>query len=321
MRALQAIIATLALGAVPGAVMAQDYPSRPIEIVVPFSPGGSTDLSARIFAEGLQEKLGVPVRVTNLTGGQTLPAVEDVRNAAPDGYKLLLDGQSQTVLLEQLVPDLPFDIMDRTFIAETVLLNNVMYVRPDSPFETLGDVVETLQADPAAVSWGSLGGTGLSDTGFLRLFNEAGVNKDDTREVVFSGGAEVVVQVAGGHVDLGISSPTSLKPYVEAGQLRALTVLGNSRNVLYPDTPTSEEDGFPGVTAVQWNGISGPAGMDPAVVEILHSAVQELLADDAFVAQLTNIGLDPYPSEIGDMEQLVAAEREQVQQLFGATEE
>src|SRR5690606_34881052 len=158
--------------------------------------------------EGLQEKLGVPVRVTNLTGGQTLPAVEDVRNSAPDGYKLLLDGQSQTVLLEQLVPDLPFDIMDRTFIAETVMLNNVMYVRPDSPFETLGDVVETLQADPASVSWGSLGGTGLSDTGFLRLFNETGVNKDDTREVVFSGGAEVVVQVAGGHVDLGISSPT-----------------------------------------------------------------------------------------------------------------
>ena len=320
MRTLKAIIAALALGAMPGAVMAQDYPSRPIEIVVPFSPGGSTDLSARIFAEGLQEKLGVPVRVTNLTGGQTLPAVEDVRNAAPDGYKLLLDGQSQTVLLEQLVPDLPFDIMDRTFIAETVMLNNVMYVRPDTPFETLGDVVETLQADPASVSWGSLGGTGLSDTGFLRLFNEAGVNKDATREVVFSGGAEVVVQVAGGHVDLGISSPTSLKPYVEAGQLRPLTVLGNSRNVLYPDTPTSAEDGFPNVTAIQWNGISGPAGMDPAVVEILHSAVQELLADDEFVAQLTNIGLDPYPSELGDMEQLVAAEREQIQQLFGAAQ-
>lgn len=320
MRALKGIIAGLALGAMPMAAIAQDYPSRPIEIVVPFSPGGSTDLSARILAEGLQRKLGVPVRVNNLTGGQTLPAVEHVRNAAPDGYKLLLDGQSQTVLLEQVVPDLPFDIMDRTFIAETVLLNNVMYVRPDSRFEKLGDVAEALRSDPASVSWGSLGGTGLSDTGFLRLFKEAGANKDDTREVVFSGGAEVVVQVAGNHVDLGISSPTSLKPYVEAGQLRALTVLGKSRNVLYPDTPTSEEDGLPDVTAIQWNGISGPPGMDPEVVTILHGAVQELLADKEFVAQLTNIGLDPYPSEIGDMEKLVAAEREQVKALFGAAE-
>lgn len=320
MRTFHAVFVAMAVTALPMAAMAQDYPNRPIEIVVPFSPGGSTDLSARLFAEGLQEKLGVPVRVNNITGGQTLPAVEDVRNSAPDGYKLLLDGQSQTVLLEQIVPDLPFDILDRTFIAETVMLNNVMYVHPGSAFENLGDVVEALKADPASVSWGSLGGTGLSDTGFLRLFQEAGIDKADTREVVFAGGSEVVVQVAGGHVDLGISSPTSLRSYVEANQLRALTVMGPTRNVLYPDTPTSEEDGYPSVTAVQWNGISGPAGMDPAVVETLHTAVQELLADAEFVAKLTNIGLDPYPSEIGDMEKLVAAEREQIKQLFGTAQ-
>lgn len=320
MMTLKAIVAGLVLASLPAAAAAQDYPSQPVEIVVPFSPGGSTDLSARIFAEGMQEELGVPVRVTNITGGQTLPAVEAVRNAAPDGYTLLLDGQSQTVLLELLVPDLPFDIMDRTFIAETVRLNNIMYVHPDSELQSLQDVVQALQEDPSSISWGSLGGTGLSDTGFLRLFREAGVNKEDTREVVFAGGSEVAVQVAGGHVDLGISSPTSLKPYVEAGQLRPIAVLGDERNVLYPDTPTSVEEGYPNITAVQWNGISGPAGMDPAVVELLHTTIQDLLADEEFVAQLTNVGLDPYPSELGDMEALVAAERDDFRALFGAAE-
>lgn len=314
------MLAAAAVATMAGTAGAQDYPSQPIEIVVPFAPGGSTDLSARIFAEGMQEKLGVPVRVNNITGGQTLPAVETVQNAAPDGYTLLLDGQSQTVLLEKLVPDLPFDIMDRSFIAETVRLNNIMFTRPDSPLQSLDDVIEKLKTDPQSLSWGSLGGTGLSDTGFLRMFREIGVERDAAREAVFKGGSEVVTQVAGGHIDLGISSPTSLKPFVESGKVHPIAVLGNERNVLYPDTPTTAELGHPDITAIQWNGISGPPGMDEKVVAMLHKTIQELLADEAFVAKLSEVGLDPYPSELGHMRTLVTEERASFKDLFGSAD-
>lgn len=305
----------LGLAILPAAATADDYPSQPIELIVPFSPGGSTDLSARIFAKGLQDKLGVPVRVNNITGGQTLPAVEHVNNANPDGYTLLLDGQSQTVLLEIVVGNLPFDIMDRTYVGETVRLSNILFVHPDSPIKSLKQVVETLKADPAKLSWGSLGGTSLSDVGFANLLVAAGVKEEQTRPAVFKGGSQIAVQVAGGHIDLGIASPTSLKKYVEAGKLRPLAILGKERNNLYPDTPTSAEEGYPGVLAIQWNGISGPPGMSEDIARKLHATLQEMYKDEAFVAELTKVGLDTYPSEYGDMKKLVEAERDNFSML------
>ncbi|MEI9806004.1 MAG: tripartite tricarboxylate transporter substrate-binding protein [Pseudolabrys sp.] len=139
---------------------ADKYPSKPIEIYVPFAPGGSTGLSARALAQALEDRFKVPVRVVHKPGGNTVPAVEEVMRAKPDGYTLLLDSPASSSMLEIVVPNLPFKVTDRTFVTMVAHTPMVLIVPTDSPFKTLQDAVTELRREPGRFTWTSLGGAG-----------------------------------------------------------------------------------------------------------------------------------------------------------------
>ena len=313
-RTIASLLRTLALLLVALPALAQ-YPNKAIELVVPNPPGGSTDLSARILAKAVQERWKVPVRVVNLPGGANFAAVDDVMRAPPDGYKILIDGLSASSLLGLVVKDMPYKVSDRTFITYTVRLPMMMVVPADSPFKNFNDVMAALKKDPKSVTWGSLGGTGVSDLAFLKMFKQAGVNPADTRSVVSRGGAEVATQVAGGHVMLGAGSLSSFQSFIKAGKLRPVVVFASERSKALPDVPSAAELGYPQVTAIQWNGLSGPPKLPQDIVQKWHATIQDVLADPEVIASLNKIGLDPYPSKPGVMAKDVEVETKELQGL------
>ena len=299
----QLFAAVLALGMLAGlsGPAAAQYPNKAIELVVPNPPGGSTDLSARILAKALQEKWKVPVKVVNLPGGANFVAVDDVMRAAPDGYRMLIDGLSASSLLGLVVKDMPYKVSDRTFVTYTVKLPMMLVVPANSPYKSLNDVIAALKKDPKSMTWGSLGGTGVSDLLFLKLFQMAGVKPGETRSVVSRGGAEVATQVAGGHIMLGAGSPASFQSFIASGKMRPIAVFANERSKAFPDVPSTKELGFPDAATIQWNGISGPPKLPQDIVQKWQSAMAEVLADKEVIASMEKIGLDPYPSKPGQM--------------------
>jgi tripartite-type tricarboxylate transporter receptor subunit TctC len=317
-RTIASLLRAVALLLVALPAFAQ-YPTKAIELVVPNPPGGSTDLSARVLAKALQEKWKVPVRVVNLPGGANFVAVDDVMRAPNDGYRMLIDGLSASSLLGLVVKDMPYKVADRTFVTYTVRLPMILVVAANSPLKNFNDVLAALKKDPKAVTWGSLGGTGVSDLAFLKMFKLAGVNPADTRSVVSRGGAEVATQVAGGHVMLGSGSVSSFQSFIASGKLRPIVVFANERSKALPDVPSVGELGHPELATIQWNGISGPPGLSQDIVKKWHATMQELLVDPEVVGGLARIGLDPYPSAPGVMAKDVEAETKQLQSLVQGT--
>lgn len=308
--------ALAALASWGGSAQAQ-FPTKGVDIVVPFAAGGSTDLGARVYAKALQEKWKVPVRVVNMPGGATAPAVDDVMRAAPDGHKVLMDGLSSSALLGVVVPNLPYKITDRTFVTLTMFTPMILAVAADSPFKTAKDVELAAKKDPSSVSWTSLGGTGVTDMAFRRWFREIGVDVTQTRAVMSKGGSEAAVQTAGGHVMLGSGSYGSYSSFLAGNKVRVLTVFAQERSRLLPDVPSAVELGYKDSIAVQWNGISGPPKMPREVIEKWHTAVQELLADTEFINQLTKISIEPLKGDTAAMTKIVDDETKILSELFG----
>lgn len=277
------------------------FPSKAVDIVVPYPAGGGTDLAARVIAKGLQEKWKVPVRVVNMPGGNTFPGVDNVMRAPPDGHKVLMDGMSSSTLLQLVVPDMPFKVSDRTFITYNVRNPMILIVPQDSPFKNIADVIVALKKNPREVSWSSLGGTGVSDMAFRQLFRIAGVPYANTRAVVTRGGAEVAVQTAGGHIMVGGGSHSSFASFIASGKVRVLAVFGPQRSKLTPDVPSMTELGHPEAVMVQWNGFTGPLGMPNVAIQKWHTSIQELLTDPEVITGLTRLGIEPFPSQPGDL--------------------
>src|SRR4030042_314663 len=160
------ILLILSMGLASQGECQEKYPTRAIDIIVPFSPGGSTDLGARIVSIHLKNKWGFPVNVVNKPGGNTLPACVEVFQAKPDGYTFLADGLGSSSMLPLVVKDLPFKVMDRTFIAAMSHFPFVFAVAPDSPFKNLKDIEAEAKKDPGSFTWTSLGGAALHDYAF-----------------------------------------------------------------------------------------------------------------------------------------------------------
>lgn len=314
--ALGALIASTALfGAMAGPAAAQGaYPTRPVEIIVPFGPGGSTDLGARIFAEALQARWNMPVKVVNRPGGNTVPGVQEVLRAKPDGHTILMDGPGSSSMLETVVKDLPFKALDRTFIALAAQTPLMLVVPTDSPFRTLKDAVEAAKANPGEFSWTS--GPGTTDLTFRRMFQIAGVDHRKTRAVQVRGGAEALTMTAGGHVKIGVGFWGTIAPLVSAGRVRVLAVAGPDRFPATPDTPTTAEAGYPDLIILQWIAFSGPSGLPPDVLAKWQEAIAAVAKEPAVVQGLERVGLVPFASGSDAMRKFVVDETKVVQDLW-----
>jgi putative tricarboxylic transport membrane protein len=313
-----AIVVSLAVTS-PGQAQAQaeKYPSKPIDILVPFAPGGSTGLSARALAGALEERFKVRVRVVHKPGGNTVPALDEVMRSKPDGYTLLLDSPASSSMLEVVVPNLPLKVMDRTFIAMFGHTPMVLITATESPFNSLGDAVAQLKRDPGTFTWTSLGGAGAQDITFRQLFKEVGVDLAKTRPVSSRGGTEPITLAAGGNVMIGAGSWSSVATLHGAKMVRALAVTSPERHPAIPDVPTTAQAGFPGVQLLFWASLSGPPGMPDEAVATLDKALSEITADPKFIAALAGIGIVPYYQNAATFKKIVQDEKKNIEALWG----
>jgi tripartite-type tricarboxylate transporter receptor subunit TctC len=312
------MLALTALVSVGASAHAQaKYPTKPIEIIVPFAAGASTDSSARIIAQLLEARWNVPVKVVNKPGGNTVPAVTEVMAARADGTTFLMDNIASSAMLDTVVKNLPYSVFDRTFVAVTSYTPLMFIVHPDSPFKTLKDAVDALKSDTANFTWTSLGGVGGQDLAFRQFFAATGVDITKARAIALKGGSEAVTLTAGGHVRLGTGTWSAVAAPFSAGKLRVLAVCGDTRWPGLPDTLTTKEAGLPDVDATYWIGVSGPPKLPADIVAAWNAALKDVLADKTVQEKLLNGGVLPLYLNSADMKAKVERDRKSVQTLFG----
>lgn len=300
----------------PGAQAQDKFPSKPIEIIVPFAPGGSTDLGMRVIAPALEAKWGVPVRVINKPGGNTVPAVSEVMNAKPDGYTMLADGPPQSSMLDTAVKNLQFSVNDRTFVAIAAYTPMKFAVPYDSPFKTLKDAAAAAKKDPENFTWTSLGGAGAQDMANRQFFKAIGVDVRKTRPIQSKGGSEAITLTAGGHVMMGVGSYSSLAAPMAANKLRVIAVASPERWPNLPDTPTAKEEGFPSIETLYWIGFSGPPKLPKDIIDAYDKAVREIAADPKVDEALLKVGLKFLYLNAEGMKARVTKERAETQELW-----
>lgn len=293
------------------------YPTRAIDIIVPFVPGGSTDLSTRIMADYLKKKWKVPVNVVNKAGGNTIPAVLEMYHANPDGYTLLADNSGSNVSLEIATKELPFKVMDRTFIGMHSMLPYCVTVYAQSAFRTFKDLVDEAKKDPEHFTWTSAGGVGFQDIVFRQFCKAIGVDVLKTKPIVTRGAAQSAALTAGGHVKMGGGSVTSCLAAIQAGTLRPLAVTSKERWPEISDAPTTTELGYPTIKNQQWNGVSGPPKMPQWIVDIWEKAMQEIAKDPEVISRMKSVGTKIHYLNAREVREFLTREDEELKTLWG----
>jgi tripartite-type tricarboxylate transporter receptor subunit TctC len=290
--AAMATIATVsvALGALPGTACAQDFPSKPIRLVVGFPPGGSNDLVARVIAPRLAESLGQPVIIENRPGANATIGTAFVAAAAPDGYVLTLGSVSPLVLSPFTYDKLAYDTQrDFAGVSTVALTPEVIALHPSVPVKTMKDLIAL--ARKRQVSLGSAGNGGLPHLAIELLKNDS---KTPFLHVPFKGAAPAVSDAVAGHVDGIIMDLPAASTMIRDGRLRAIAVTNTSRSPVLPDTPTSVEQGFPAVTAVNWFALMAPAKTPRPVLDRLHKALIGVTQLAAIREQFAKMGIEPF---------------------------
>jgi tripartite-type tricarboxylate transporter receptor subunit TctC len=289
-RFIGALCLGLGLAFTAATAHSQDYPNKPIRLVVPFPPGGGTDIVARTVAAKLGETLHTSVVVDNRAGAGGTIGTEIVSRAEPDGYTLALVSGSH-VINPSIYPKLPYDTM-RDFAPVTLLVSApaVLVVNKSLPVNTVQDLIKLAKSKPGKLFFASAGvGTPPHLAGEL-FKTMAGV---DIVHVPYKGNAQVLTDTISGQVSLTFPTLPSAMPFVKNGTLRALGVTGLHRSPSAPDVPTIAESGVPGYDATSWYGVVAPAGTPAPVVAKLHEALASSLKQPDVQKVLADLGLEP----------------------------
>jgi tripartite-type tricarboxylate transporter receptor subunit TctC len=281
----------LSLLALP--VAAQSYPTRAVRLVVPSSPGGGTDISARILAPQLTRFLGQQVVVENRPGAGTMIGGEAVARAAPDGYTLLM-GISTLAINPAMYRKVPYDALkDLAPISQAVSLSNVLVVHPSLPAKSVKEFVALVKPRPGQINFASAG-VGTSPHLSMELFLVMTGLK--MLHVPYKGSGPGVTDLIAGHVPAMMPNMLSAQPHIKSGRLRALGVTGSKRAPGADDIPTIAEAGVPGYEAVQWYGVLAPAGTPRDIISKLHTGVVRALQNPEVRQRLLNDGAEPIGS-------------------------
>ena len=284
---LKTFVAMLAVLASMGTVSAQDYPARPVTLIVPWPAGGPTDVSMRAVAEAAQKHLGQPIIIENKAGGAgTVGPATMAATAKPDGYTIAQ--MPITVYRLPLMQKTTWSENDFTYIIHLTGYVFTAFAGADTPFRTWQDVIDYARANPGKITYGSTGTGSSLHLGMEMLAEKSGVK---FLHVPFKGAVEVNAAVAGGHVMLGASG-TSVRPLVDAGKARFLNIWTAKRVKSLPDIPTLLELGYPYVIDSPW-GLAGPKGMDPRVVAKLHDAFKKALEEEPVIETLSRYEMIP----------------------------
>ena len=303
------VIALCVVAALTARAFAQDFPSRPVTFLVPFAPGGVTDLFARILAQNLEKRLGKPFIVENKPGGSGITAALDVAHANPDGYTIMMASSTLLALNVTVHKNLPYDPRkDLTPVSLLARVPFVLVVNPDLPVHSVADLVKLAKDKPGQIAFGTPGpGT------FHHLNAEMfkGIFGLDLIHVPYKGALPALTDLAGGHIQMMFSDVPPALPLIQAGKVRALGVTTAQRVPAVPDIPPLAEVGMPGYDTASWHTVTTTANVPAGVVAKLHDTIAAIMSDPDVVASLVRDGAIPQQSPPPDeLKRFVASEIE-----------
>jgi tripartite-type tricarboxylate transporter receptor subunit TctC len=299
------IMTAVALLAIPGPGQGQAYPTKPIRLVIPFSPGGAADVPGRIIGQHLSKSLGQQVLADNRPGAGGGIGAEVVAKAAPDGYTLLMISNTH-VISRSLYKKQSYDLFrDLSPVMQIGAAPNVLVVHPSLPAQNVKQLVALAKAKPGAIDYAS-SGNGSAQHLFAALFTSlAGIQMN---HVPYKGSAQATVDLIAGHIQVSVPGINNVIAHVKSGRLRALGVTGTQRSEEMPDVPTIAEAGVPGYEAILWLGIMAPAGTPRDIVARLNSEITRILQQPDVRQGFKGIGTDAVATNPEKFDALIKSE-------------
>lgn len=286
------LVSCLLCGASPS--LAAQYPSKPINLIVPFGAGSTTDLAARSLANAAKDMLPQPIVVVNRPGASGVIAAASVAKSRPDGYTMLMSRVSCNASVPALNKTIPYKIDEFTFVGITEITPFVICVRADAPYKTLDDLVKAIGKNPGELSFGTSGALSMLDIVGMMLLDAAGLPQTAAVSVPYKGDGEAKTSLLGGHTQFLPNNLSPMADVIKNGQVRALAVTTEKRLEDFPDIPTVAEAGYPALTgAVGWSGFFGPAGLKPEVVRTLSDMLMKVKEDPQWMATTRRLGAIP----------------------------
>jgi tripartite-type tricarboxylate transporter receptor subunit TctC len=288
--ALLAAGIALAVGVAWLPAQAQSYPSKPIRYVVPYPPGGTTDIISRLIAQKLTESFGQPVIVENKAGAGGVVGTDSVAKAIPDGYTILMGSAGPLTINPSLLKNIPYDpIRDFAPITTVAVVPSMLVVNPSVPANSVQDLIALAKARPGRLSFASTGNGGAPHLGG-ELFKLA--TNTDILHVPYKGSSPAVNDLLGGQISMMFEQIPAVLPHVKSGKLRALGVGGARRSPALPDTPTISEAGVPGFAVSTWFGVLAPGGTPAPIVSKLNAEIVRILNAPEMREKLTALGAE-----------------------------
>jgi tripartite-type tricarboxylate transporter receptor subunit TctC len=317
MRILSAVfhVAIVAvLGLLAGPTAAQNYPSKTIRIIVPFPPGASNDILARIVGKKLTDAFGVQTIVDNRPGASTIIGASALQKSPPDGYTLMVT--SGTHLITPMLMPAPYDaIKDFTPVTTIDRSEYLLVVHPALPANNLKEFIALAKSKPGQLNYATSSiGSGNHISAVL-LMERTGIKM---QHVPYKGGGPAVTDLMAGQVQVFFNSPSSTLPYVQQGKLKAIAVTGEKRMAALPKVPTFTESGLPNFDVKSWHGILAPPGTPKAIVDTIANAVAKILAMPDTVEQLASFGLGPFISTPEQFAAMMKSENERYGKVIKA---
>ncbi|EUB99671.1 hypothetical protein PMI07_005952 [Rhizobium sp. CF080] len=286
--------------------IAQTYPTQNITLIVPFTPGGSTDILARVIGQKLEVALKQPVIIESRPGAGGTVGVAAVARATPDGHTLVMGHIGTLGAAPALYPKLSYDpLKSLDPVSGIAQVHNMLVVHPDVPAKTLQELIEYAKRNPGKLNYASGGNGSAAHIAMVALCDRAGVQMT---HVPYKGTAPAVTDLLGGRVQLTFTGAPNLIQHVEAGKMRALAVSGSTRLKAAPDVPTVAESGFPGFEASQWYGILAPSGTPKEIVDRLNQEIVAALSGAEIRERLALEGADVWTNTPAQFHDHIAKE-------------
>jgi tripartite-type tricarboxylate transporter receptor subunit TctC len=298
--------AGLAMFALPA--QAQNFPNKPVRIIVAFPAGGATDVITRAVTQRLGEIWNQQIIIENKGGAGTQIGAEYVAKAESDGYTLLATSEGTLAVNPSLYKKLSYEVKDFTPITGMGIVNQMLVANPNAPFQSVKELIGQAKAKPDGLNYGTIG---IGSSGHLNMEMFQTMAAVKLTPVHYRGGAPVLTDLIGGHVPVGFVSITLTAGPIKAGQLKALGVGSSKRIPQFPDVPTIDEAGVPGFDAVTWFGLFAPSATPPAIVNKINADVQKVLADPDFKEKFMDPNFfEPIKGSSAEFADYVKAERE-----------
>jgi len=293
-------------------LLAQDYPNKPIKVLVGYAPGGAVDLVARTLGQNLSASTGQSIVIENKPGAGTNIAVKQLIDSPADGYTLMVAANALAANMSLYKPQ-PFDIdKDITPIAMIGRVPVVIATSADSKYQKISDLIKAAKANPDFITYGTPG-NGATPHMAMKFFEQAaGIS---LKHVPYKGGAPAITDLIGGQLDLVAVNMLEVAPHVKSGKLKIVAVMSAKRSPLFPEIPTVAESGFPGFEASVWYSLIAPAKTPASIVKTLHSQVEKALQSKEMTERLGSVGGEVSPGTTAQLIAYLNSERKRYEKL------